>query len=100
MLLGQFVGQRFDAGGMKGDRDLALVAVGAAGHQCLCDLHGEDEIAQLADRTPQPVRLRGVIVEEPRRLPASDERAALRLTTAGPVSTATHVASGKATLLP
>jgi competence protein ComEC len=57
---------------------LALVAVGAAGHQCLCDLHGEDEIAQLADRTPQPVRLRGVIVEEPRRLPASDERAALR----------------------
>jgi competence protein ComEC len=57
---------------------LALAAVGAGCHQCLCDLHGDDDLALLADRVAQPIRLRGVIVEEPRRLPAPQEHDPLR----------------------
>src|SRR5262249_4895732 len=57
---------------------LALAAVGAACHQCFCDLHEVDDLALLAERIPRPVRIRGVVVEEPRRLPASLEAQPLR----------------------
>src|SRR5262245_45477183 len=49
---------------------VALAALGAAFHAWRCRLVRPDEVALLAERTPRPVRLRGVVAEGPRRLPA------------------------------
>jgi competence protein ComEC len=77
---------------------LAFLAVGAAAHQCLCDQHAEDDILLLAERVPRPVRLRGVVVEEPKRLPAPVESQPLRSqprpATASTILQATHLAEG------
>jgi competence protein ComEC len=77
---------------------LLLAAVGAAAHQCFCDLHGDDDIALLAGRVARPVRLLGVVVEEPKRLPAPGEQSPLRSqprpATAGTLLRATHLAEG------
>src|SRR5690349_8640637 len=45
---------------------VALAGLGCAYHAWRCRLVREDEIALLADRTPRPVRLRGVVSEGPR----------------------------------
>src|SRR5262249_29786975 len=49
---------------------LAWVGLGAAYHHYRRDLYRDDDIGHLTAETPQPVRLRGVLDEEPRRQPA------------------------------
>src|SRR5437764_201860 len=46
---------------------LAGAALGAAYHHYRRDLYRDDDVGHLAGDTPQPVRLRGIIEEEPRR---------------------------------
>src|SRR5436305_2085657 len=48
----------------------ALAALGAGYHCWRCRLVRADDLAQFAGREPAPARLRGVIAEGPRRLPA------------------------------
>ncbi|MFO0929511.1 MAG: ComEC/Rec2 family competence protein [Gemmataceae bacterium] len=48
----------------------AIAALGAALHHYHRDLCDPSDVGLLADDRPRPVRLRGVLLEEPRRLPS------------------------------
>jgi competence protein ComEC len=69
---------------------LAWVALGAGYHHLRRDLYRDDDVGHLAADTPQPVRLRGVLEDEPRRQPAPPPQP-LRSQAQGP-SAATVVA--------
>jgi competence protein ComEC len=76
---------------------LALVAAGAGYYAYRSDLHDSNEVALRADQVPRPVRLRGVVVEEPRRRPAPPEnalRSQQREATASTILSATHLLEG------
>src|SRR5262245_28527209 len=68
-----FVVVRLSGAGRLGPVYLALagVAFGAGYHHYRQALYPADDIGQLVRDEPRPVRLRGVLDEEPRRLPAA-----------------------------
>jgi competence protein ComEC len=50
---------------------LAGVALGLAYHHYRRDLYRDDDIGHLAGETPQPIRFRGVLDDEPKRMPGT-----------------------------
>jgi competence protein ComEC len=67
---------------------LAGVAFGAGYHHFRRELYASDDVGRLVGTEPVPVRVRGRIEEEPRRLPAPEEIDPLRSQQKGAAATA------------